>query len=100
VRKQQLTISKSQLIYLQTVHHTDLKIAKILNTSPSRICQIRKIYNIPVYPIKKSKRIRDRFVYRTFKENKISKKDLAKNNKLSYKTILRIINSFQKEEGQ
>ena len=87
-------ITKQQFIDFQHKYHTDSKLSKVLDLSISRICQLRKFYGIPVYTIKKENRIRDRFIYRMFKENKISKKELAKNNNLSYKTILRIIKDY------
>jgi hypothetical protein len=98
MRAKQLSITKSQFIDLQKMYHTDYKIAKVLDLSVSRVCQIRKHYHISIYPIGKENLFRNKFIYKTFRENKITKKELAKRNYLSYKTITRIIQSFEKEK--
>lgn len=95
--KRKIPISKYQLLYLQNYYHLDSKIAEILNVSVSRVCQLRKKYNIPVFNIEKHNFIRNNFVCELIKENKASKQEIAKTYGISVKTVTRIINNSQKE---
>lgn len=98
MRKDLHPIQRHQLLHLQRIHHTDSKIAKALNVTPSRVCQLRKKFDIPVFTIGKDNYKRNKFIYNIFKEQRVSKKELARINNLSYKTVIRIIKSLQKEE--
>jgi Mor family transcriptional regulator len=90
-------ITQSQLLQLKDIHHTDLKISKILNLSVARVCQLRKKFGISIYPSRKENKIRNKIIYREFKETKILKKNLALKYNLSIMTIIRIIKSFKEK---
>ena len=95
--KKQFPITKSQLLYLQNIHHTDLKISNILNITVARVCQLRKKYGILIFTKGRDNYPRNKFIYTSFKESNTSKLELAKKNNLSIKTIIRIIQFFQKK---
>jgi hypothetical protein len=98
MRKVLFKITKRQLVHLQSIHHTDSEIAKVLELSSARVYQLRKEHGIPIYTIGKHNRSRNRFIYTSFTENHIPKRELSKTYKLSFKTISRIIDSFKQEK--
>jgi hypothetical protein len=91
MRKALFPIKKLQLLHLQNLHHTDSKIANILNVTSARVCQLRKRFGIPVFTVGRDNYQRNKFIYTVFKESNVSKKELSRKNNLSYKTIIRII---------
>jgi hypothetical protein len=88
-------ITQGQMVLLQDKYHTDSKIAKQLNITVSRVCQIRKKYGISLYSINKENKSRNRFINIDFKEAGMSKKELSVKYKLSLMTITRILKSFK-----
>ena len=97
MRKVKYPITKQQLLFLQESYHTDKKISKSLNISVSRVCQLRKFFGIPIFTIGKENHLRNRFIYTSFKENNISKKELSVKCGLSLMTITRIIKFFKEK---
>jgi len=98
MRKQNIEITKLQLLKLQEMYKTDLIIAKMLNLSVARICQLRKKFGISIITSKSENIKRNNDIYKMFTFNHMSKKDLSKAFNLTQKTIRMVLKSFKGKE--
>ena len=95
--KREFSTTKLQMIKFQNKFHTDNKIAKALNISISRVCQLRQLFGIPIFSSNKEKKLRNKFIYMELQDSNVTRKELAEKYGVSVMTISRIIKSFQEK---
>lgn len=91
-----MSITKNQLIILQNIYKTDKKISDHLEVTPQYIHNLRKKYQIEIYPASRIKEYRDNELFLYYK-NGMSRKNLMVKYDISYVTVRKTIRRKQRE---